>query len=213
MVKYLNYIYTELSKIKENEIVDILLPEILIYQKYWKKYSCDNSRNPFYKEIPDSYNTHHFILPTAENVSISWDIDKLYKLSENIFLNYLSLAEFETLIQHDLTASKDEFESISQEVNTINTHRYKPILVMHFKPTNNDILIDGRHRYIEYKKLKSSEKIPFYHLDDEMCITSILTKRELLTYIILHNIEIINNYITGQGTLKKIINIKNCMEK
>lgn len=34
MVKYLNYIYTELSKIKETEIVDILLPEILIYQKY-----------------------------------------------------------------------------------------------------------------------------------------------------------------------------------
>ena len=211
MLKYLNYVHTELSKIKETEITNILLPEILTYQKYWEKYSCNNFSSPFYKGTPDSYNTHHFILPTEENVSISWDIDKLYKLSEKTSINYLSLSKFEALLCHDLTASNDEFINITRKVKTINSHRYKPALVIHFKPTHNDILIDGRHRYIEYKKFKPSEKIPFYYLDDEICITSILTKRELLTYIILHNIEIINDYITGQGTLEKIINIKNCM--
>ena len=54
--------------------------------------------------------------------------------------------------------------------------------------------------------------IPFYLLNDELCMTAILTKSELVTYIILHNISVINNFIMGKSDLSSIINLSRCLE-
>ena len=212
MLKYLDYIRLELPKlITQKDILDFLINEITLYKNYWKKFSNDNSRSPLYKSVPTLYNTHNINLPTNETVSISWDIDQLYNIVKQAPIHQVPLSTFEELLYDDLTASVDEFSRISQKVDSIYPHKYAPLLVICFKPTQNALLFDDRHRYIEHKKFKSSKLIPFYYLDDEMCFTSILLKKELLTYIILHNIEIINNYITGRGTLERLIDIKNCM--
>lgn len=211
MQKYLDYIITELSKIEEKEISEELIKEINLYKEYWSKYSTDNSRSPLYESTPNLFNVHNFDLPTGESVYISWDVDGLYEVAKKAPINQASLFEFERLLSNDLIASADEFSRISSEVNSVYKHKYEPVLVIYFKPTQNALLLDGRHRYIEFKKFKSLEKIPFYYLDDEMCFTNILFKNGLLAYIILHNIEVINNFITGQETLERILNIKNCM--
>lgn len=211
MLKYLDYIITELSKIEEKDISEALINEVNLYKEYWNKYSTDNSRNPLYNSIPSLYDTHNFDLPTGESVSISWDIDGLYNVAKQAPINQASLSDFEGLLFNDLIASADEILRVSHEVNSIHKHKYEPILVIYFKPMQNALLLDGRHRYIEFKKLKSSELIPFYYLDDEMCFTNILLKKELLTYIILHNIEVINNFMMGQETLERMLNIENCM--
>lgn len=211
MLKYLDYVKTELSKIEEKEIAYALINEINLYKDYWEKYSSDNSRNPLYHSVPNLYNTHNISLHTGETVSISWDIDQLYTVAQKAPVNQVHLSDFESLLHDDLVASDDEFTRVFQEVDSVHTHKYEPILTICFKPTHSVLLVDGRHRYTEYKKFKSSELVPFYYLDDEMCFTNILLKKELLTYIILHNIEVINNFITGQGTLDRILNLKNCM--
>lgn len=211
MQKYLDYIITEVLKIEEKEVSERLIIELNLYKEYWEKYSKDNSLSPLYKSMPILFDKHNFDLPTGESVSISWDIDGLYKLANQAPINQASLSDFEKLLLNDLIASSDEISKISYKVNSIYKHKYNPVLVICFKPTQNALLLDGRHRYIEFKKFKSFETIPFYYLDDEMCFTNIIFKNELLTYIILHNIEVINNFITGQETLERLLNIKNCM--
>lgn len=174
MLKYLDYIMTELSQLKKNYIYETLVNEIKLYKKYWCEYSTDNSRNPLYNSTPRFYDTHNFDLPTGGSVSISWDIDRLYNIAQQTIINRVSLCDFEELLFNDLTASATEILRISNEINSIHDHKYKPILVIYFKPIQNALILEGRHRYVEFKKFKSSELIPFYYLNDELCFTNIL---------------------------------------
>ena len=211
MLKYLNYVTAELSKLPQKDISDALISEVNLYKEYWKKYSTDNSRNPLYQSAPSMYNRHTINLHTNEAVSISWDVRQLYGIAQHMPIKQASLRDFETLLHHDLVASANEISRISHKINSIHTHQYNPILVMNFKPIKNSLLIDGRHRYVEYKKFNSSQLLPYYVIDDELCFSSILFKKELLSYIILHNIEIIDSFIIGQGTLERLLNLKKCM--
>lgn len=212
MTKYLNYVKLELNKIDEPEISEILITEIETYQKYWKKYAADSTCSPFYNSITGQYDRHIFHLHTGESISIRWDIDKLYKYAMSYLpITNISLSEFDSLTYSDRLTSADEFSRIYNEISTIHNHKYFPILAINFKPTREVLILDGRHRYIEYKKFKPYSSLPIYILDDEACFTSIIHKNELLGYIILHNIEVINDFLLCQGTLERIMNLKNCM--
>lgn len=209
MLKYLNYV---LSFLHSNNIYSGVLPdEINIYKEYWLKYNADNSISPLYNSIPDECDCHCFILPTNEKIFIRWDIEQLYQIvGSNI--HHISLAMFENLIEMDLKNTTEEISRIHNLVNTLHNHRHVPILLLHFKPTNNFIILDGRHRYIEYKKFKQHTNLPVYILNDEQCFTSIIYKKDLLSYIILHNIEVINSFILGKESLTKLLNLKKCLE-
>lgn len=213
MIKYLDYITKELNKIEVKEIAEFLIAEVNLYKEYWKKYSSDNIPNPHYQGKGDLYyNTHNFHFQTGETVTISWDIEQLYKIAQAAPIYYASLSEFEELLHDDLDATKEELLRINDIVKVEHNHKHTPLLLIYFKPTNSTILVDGRHRYIEHKKFKPSEKIPFYYLSDEICFTNILLRRQLLAYIIMHNIEVINEFLEGKGEFERMINIKACMK-
>ena len=58
---------------------------------------------------------------------------------------------------------------------------------------------------MEYKKFKTNELLPVYIIQDEDAISSILHKTDLLSYIILHNIRVINDYIFKNRSLNDLV--------
>ena len=58
---------------------------------------------------------------------------------------------------------------------------------------------------MEYKKFKTNELLPVYIIQDEDAISSILHKKDLLSYIILHNIKVINDYIFKNRSLNDLV--------
>lgn len=212
MLKYLDYVLSVIQTIDEVNAKRTLSDEINIYKEYWKKYNSDTSRNSLYNSVPELYDRHYFFLPTDETVTISWDIEQLYEVANSsIKSTYLSLIEFEKLTETDRINAYDELKRIDREVISLYPHTHTSILLINFKPTNNLIIIDGRHRYMEYKKLKPNELLPVYILDDEQCFSNIFLKNDFLSYIILHNIEVINNFLLGKESLSRIINLKRCI--
>lgn len=212
MLKYLDYVLSEISQVDNKYIADIFTQEVILYKKYWQKYATDHSQSPLYNSTPEHFNRHCFHLPTNETISISWDVDFLHGLATQAPIHNASLATFENLISNDLISSADEIRRVSCKVNSIHSHKFAPLLVMYFNPTHSTLLVDGRHRYIEYKKFKPSDQIPIVILDDSMCFTSIPYKNDLLAYILLHNTRVIGDYLNGCSPLGKILNLKKCMK-
>ena len=214
MEKYLKYIKNEIDKFSEPMIRNICMTEICKYIYLWEKYSTDCSLNPLYDCNPFSYSEiryekHDFNFHTGEKITIHWDIDKLYQIAMSTpTLKYnMSLNDFENLLQSDLCVSLQELREIEQKVQSLCSHKYDPILVVNYKPIKCYILLDGRHRYIEYKKFKQNELLPVYILDDELCFQSIINKKELLSYCIMHNIKVMNDVMIGNTDFQKMINI------
>lgn len=206
MLNYLNYV---LAYLHSNHIYSgILCDEINTYKSYWSKYNADCSKSPLYKSVPVEFDRHCIILPTNEKIFIRWDIESLYQCQDTS-IKYFTLNEFDSIVATDLANSIEEISKIYSSISSIYTHRYNPILLMNFRPIHCCFILDGRHRYAEYKKFKPNSSIPAFILDDEQCFSSIIYKCDLVAYIILHNIEVINNYVLGIEPLARLIKMRN----
>lgn len=209
MTNYLNYIEQEILKSTNTYKKDHALKQIALYKKYWEYYKYDLTQNPLNTYALDLYDKREFSFHTNEQIEIRWNVDGLYLHAiDNLVLEYLDIQEFETLIYDDLVSSFIQLNSISQKVQTLHKHLYNPLLIMNFKPMNQYLILDGRHRYIEYKKFKKDEKIPVYVVEDKDCISYILHKNELVAYIILHNIKVLNDYLFLNSDIVELIDIE-----
>lgn len=214
MEKYLNYIKDEIAKILDIELRDVLMVEIDCYILNWNKHKNEAVPSPIYNRIPELYNKHNFNFHTGESISISWDIDALYDFAiNNLPISYMEFQKLTSLLGHDLSNSAEEIDRVRAEVNSKQSHKYQPLLIMQYKPLNTYLLIDGRHRYIEYEKFNQTVDIPIYVVDDEKAIEAICLNNELMAYIIMHNIEVINNILIGKEfTFGRILNVDRCMK-
>lgn len=155
MINYLNYILSTLQTTYMFPPNDFLCTQVNIYKKYWRKYYRDISFSFSYNSVPELYERHCFLLPHNEKVTISWDIKKVYQIaSTSVDIKLFSLDAFEKIAKKDIENTSKELEQINKKVSSLHSHIYTPILVMNFKPMECFIILDGRHRYMEYKKLK-----------------------------------------------------------
>lgn len=202
MIKYLDYIIYKTESLSHLKPTSYIINKLKIHRKYLQKYSAEKSQN----YICSEYNKHNFDLPTGETISLSWNVDKLYEYAEShLEISTLSLSNFEKNTNDDLCNSRETFSEIYRYTSSMIEHKYKPILIMNFKPFASTLIIDGRHRYIEYKKFKPNELIPIYTIDDNDAMFSLLGKKDLLLYTIMHNTRVISNYIFNNGSIDDLI--------
>lgn len=210
MLQYLDYIKNELTKMDSNNQIG-LISELELYKKMYCKYEKITKQSPIYNGVTTSYNMHNFYLPTNESFSISWNIDLIYKKFEQYSTTqYVSLKKFETLFVSDLNNSKEEFDRIYNEVKSTYAHTHNNILTVLFKPLHCNLILDGRHRYIEFKKFKPNALINLSYFDSNDIIDCIISSFDLVKYIIMNNIDEINNFILSKGNLERIINFEKC---
>lgn len=205
MLAYLNYVKIYLTKINHPNKFD-LIQELNTYQKMYIAFQNNPSESPIYIKTSNIYDVHNFHLPTNESFTISWDIERIYKKYENYSTTqYLTLPEFESIFQWDLAASQKEFSEIYNKIESIHEHTFDDILTIYFKPTHNNLIFDGRHRYTEFKKFKPDALINFSYFNSNDIIDSIVYSFDLVQYIIINNLEEINNFICGYDNLEHIL--------
>lgn len=214
MEKYLNYIKDEITKISDIKLREMLMLEIDCYILNWGKYKNEIVSSPIYNRIPELYDKHNFYFHTSESISISWDIDVLYDFAiKNLSIEHTTFQALVSLLGDDLSNSAEEIERVRAKVNSKQSHKYQPLLIMKYKPLNIHLLIDGRHRYIEYEKFNQTVDIPIYMVDDEMAMEAICLKNELMAYIIMHNIKVIYNIFIGEEfTLARLLDVDRYMK-
>ena len=78
---------------------------------------------------------------------------------------------------------------LDNSVKNIFPHTYNNILTIFFKPMHKNLILDGRHRYIEFKKFKKNQLINFSYLNSEDIMDCIPTAFDLVKYIILNNLS------------------------
>lgn len=202
MIKYLDYIIYKTESLSYLKPTSDIINKLKIHRKYLEKYSNKKIEEYTYP----AHNKHNFHFPTGETISLSWDVDKLYEYAEShLEISTLSLSNFEKITHDDLCNSIETFSEIYRYTSSMIEHKYKPILIMNFKPFASKLIIDGRHRYMEYKKFKPNELIPIYTIDDNDATFGLLGKKDLLLYTIIHNTKVISDYMFNNGSINDLI--------
>ena len=207
MINYLKTLHENILA-EEPDISSYLIPELDLYISYYSQYCNNDEFCNEYLSIPSQYDMRVFHFDTNEHITISWDTDKLnnYALKHKSPL-YMTLDEFNNYFQADLSYSSYELHQISHKINSVRKHTYTSILTMAFYPMDSNLIIDGRHRYIEYKKFKSTCRIPVYIFKDIECINSIFLKKDLISYIILYNIRIMYEYRNDTSLFDRLLRL------
>ena len=205
MVEYLKIVKSALLNDEENRRQ--LAGEIDTYIRKYRKARQTIQANPMHTNSTGEINTHSFVFPTGEEISISWDIGQIRSDIKNNSIQYLALPRLKEIIQADLAASIDEFIDIGNEVVSVKHHLDEPLIVMDFKPQRSYLLIDGRHRFVEYAKFNQKSLIPCYFIDSEDCCKNIILKRDLIIYKILKNIWVVKRYMEGESCLAELEDI------
>lgn len=186
MIKYLDLFEKDMKK----HNADYFVEQIQLYKNMYTHYKNTSCPSPIYTGILNHGDTHCFYFPTNENVNLTWDVNLIYKkfLKFNT-TRYISLKDFEKIFSSDLKESQEEIKRIYNSVKNIFPHTYNNILTIFFKPMHKNLILDGRHRYIEFKKFKKNQLINFSYLNSEDIMDCIPTAFDLVKYIILNNLS------------------------
>ena len=194
MIQYLEYLkgvfFTTGTK-----YIDIILSKLTLYQKIYLKYGNLKQNNPVYpKDKPEIWNTHCFpIPPTYEHFfNLTWDIGYIYEsLIHEKNVEYMTVEEIKKNCKADIKASeKSSFQEIRKNIKPNYPHTYHEILIAFYHPLEYDMILDGRHRYIEAKVFSLNKKLPVIHLHSDEIISALVDLNSLLNYIIVRNIKV-----------------------
>lgn len=74
-------------------------------------------------------------------------------------------------------------------------HNSQFLIIMYHFPSDKWLLLDGRHRFIEYEKFNpNEERVPVLIVNSEMLLPAIINKSGLIAYCIQHNIYVLQCY-------------------
>ena len=198
MYRFLDFLETTVIDAHTSFDKGILLKEIDDYKRLWAKYEHCQKANPFYHEPTGKYNIHRFDISGEEAIFIIWDVGQLNEMSFGTPLYRKSLKDFKAMFKQDNYDLEFETKEIYNDVKSVIHHEYNDILIMFFEPLKKYVLIDGRHRAVEYMKFKPTQEILFRIVSSNNCISSIMFKKDLLAYGILNNARVIADVLDGR---------------
>ena len=143
-------------------------------------------------------NKHLFKLRNKDSVYIIWDVGQLNEMSLGTPLYRKSQKDFKAMFEQDNYNLNADIKEIFNDVKSVIHHEYDDILIMFFEPLKKYILIDGRHRVVEYMKFKPTQDVFFRIVSSDDCISCIMFKRDLLAYGILNNARVIADVLDGR---------------
>ena len=70
---------------------------------------------------------------------------------------------------------------------------------------HKNLILDGRHRYIEFKKFKKNQLINFSYLNSEDIMDCIPTAFDLVKYIILNNLSEMKSFYDQKKNIETFL--------
>ena len=82
------------------------------------------------------------------------------------------------------------FKEIRKNIKPKYPHTYQEILIAFYQPLEYDMILDGRHRYIEAEAFSLNKKLPVIHLHSDEIISALVDLNSFLNYIIVRKIGV-----------------------
>lgn len=136
---------------------------------------------------------YHFI--DNINIRIQYSIPIVRKLAGKENEKHMSFKELEQLLRYDIEQSRGEFDALRALIVRRQKHSAQFLIIMYHVPNGTWLLLDGRHRFIEYEKFQpDAKRVPVLAVDSEMLFSAIINKSGFIAYCIQHNGYILQNY-------------------
>ena len=149
-------------------------------------------RDKWNSKYPKIYKSWH---DNWANISIQYSIPIIKELAEKEHEKYIPFNQLKALLRHDVEQTKEEFDSIRNLIVRRQEHDSPFLIIMYHIPSQKWLLLDGRHRFIEYEKFSPyEEKVPVLAVDSEMLMPAIINKSGFIAYCIQQNIYVLQVY-------------------
>lgn len=177
---------------------------IKIAAKYYKKvvysikdneHASDFIDNPALILADQQHDDHVYYFGDNIEISIQYSIPIVKKLAGKEHEKYMSFKDLKRLLNYDMEQSKEEMDALRKQIIRKQKHDSPFLIVMYHVPNGTWLLLDGRHRFIEYEKFQpDAERVPVLVVDSEMLYSAIINKSGFIAYCILHNGYILQEY-------------------
>ena len=209
MIQYLEYL-KRIFFTTGTKYIGIILSELTLYQKVYLKYGNLKQNNPVYpKDKPKIWNTHCFPIPPANEhyFNLTWDIGYIYEsLISDKIIEYMAAEEIKKFCEIDIKASEERsFKEIRKNIKPKYPHTYQEILIAFYQPLEYDMILDGRHRYIEAEAFSLNKKLPVIHLHSDEIISALVDLNSFLNYIIVRNIKVCYDCVFGGKSMRPLL--------
>lgn len=202
----LSELYNQLGKesnfISMQKILNILA--VKIAAKYYKKvlyvikddeHVSDFMDDPVLVLKDQHHDDHVYHFADGIDINIMYSIPIVRKLAGKEHERYMPFKDLKKLLDYDMEQSREEMDILRQLIVRKQKHDSQFLIIMYHVPNGNWLLLDGRHRFIEYEKFQpNAERVPVLVVDSEMLSSAIINKNGFIAYCIQHNGYILQEY-------------------
>lgn len=142
-----------------------------------------------------THDAHIFHFPENIDISIQYSIPIIRLLAVKENEKYISFEQLKERLAYDTEQSKEVLDEIRQLITDKREHEPASLVIMYYIPHKRWLLLDGRHRFIEYEKFDpNAESVPILEVDSKMLLPAIINKSGFIACCIQHNIDVLDNY-------------------
>ena len=118
----------------------------------------------------------------------------------------MAAEEIKKFCEIDIKASEERsFKEIRKIIKPKYPHTYQEILIAFYQPLEYDMILDGRHRYIEAEAFSLNKKLPVIHLHSDEIISALVDLNSFLNYIIVRNIKVFYDCVFGGKSMRPLL--------
>jgi hypothetical protein len=216
MIKFIKHVKSQiLLNNVSMETKELIESKSNKYKELWLAYKYSDEIMPHYinSKHKQEYDLDISIDKVKKELQIRFDVDGIQKMLSDKKPELMSLVDFEKLISNDLVISEKHYRITQQEVfisfnATIPfSHNYKDLIILNFEELSHQYLLDGKHRYFEYKQ-HGTQPIPVKTIGSLDAYKYIVYKKDFIVYAILHNMTVLSCYVAGhEADLNKLIDV------
>lgn len=170
------------------------------YTKLLRDIKHDNSASDYIYDysvvIEDqTHDEHIYHFSEDIDITICYSIPIIRNIASKENEKYISFESLRNLLSYDLEQSKEHMDVLRRKIVEKRKHDSKFLIIMYHAPQEKWLLLDGRHRFIEYEKFNPNEaKIPVLVVDSEWLMGAILNRSGFIAYCVQHNLYILRKY-------------------
>lgn len=180
----------------------------IVYKIKDNEYPSDYISNPRAILEDQEHDAHVYHFPDNIDVSIQYSIPIIRELAGKDYERYISFKELKELLAYDIEQSKEEFDDIRKLVVGKYKHKAESLVIMYYIPHERWLLLDGRHRFVEYEKFNpDAECVSVLAVNSKMLMPAIINKCGFICYCIQQNIYVLAKYPIRMWK-KNLLNIR-----
>lgn len=143
----------------------------------------------------NTHDEHIFHFPENIDICVQYSIPIIKALVGKEREKYIPFRELKDLLSYDIEQSKEEFDSLRTLIVRKQQHDSEFLIIMYHISSSKWLLLDGRHRFVEYEKFNpNEEKVPVLVVDSEMLLPAIINKSGFIAYCIQQNIYVLQKF-------------------